>query len=142
MLEAERNANAPMQNIPTAKVLIEALSPAPSPTAKAKRPPVEVRTLNIRVGLPQEDYPDQENMLVDLAQIMQVRQKWAKHEKEGLWTISTNRSFFLQAMRTFKMYCKEKERTGLLVTWRWDRFGFLESFAEVNELNALIEPNG
>ena len=73
MLEAERNANAPMQNIPTAKVLIEALSPAPSPTGKAKRPPVEVRTLNIRVGLPQEDYPDQENMLVDLAQIMQVR---------------------------------------------------------------------
>ena len=94
MLEAERNANAPMQNIPTAKVLIEALSPAPSPTGKAKRPPVEVRTLNIRVGLPQEDYPDQENMLVDLAQIMQVRRKRAKHEKEGLWTISTNRSFF------------------------------------------------
>ena len=45
-------------------------------------------------------------------------------------------------MRTFKMYCKGKERMGLLVTWRWDRFGFLESFAEVNELNAVIEPNG
>ena len=74
-----RNTNAPTQDIPTAKVLIEALSPAPSPTGKAKRPPVEVRTLNIRVGLPHEDYPDQENMLVDLAQIMQVRRKRANH---------------------------------------------------------------
>ena len=45
-------------------------------------------------------------------------------------------------MRMFKMYCKEKERAGLLVTWKWDRVGFLESFAEVSELNALIEPNG
>lgn len=60
--------------------------------------------------------------------------------KRGLWAVSI--SDFLQAMRTFKMYCKGKERMGLLVTWRWDRFGFLESFAEVNELNALIEPNG
>ncbi len=56
-------------------------------------------------------------MLIDLAQIM-------------------------QSMRLFKMYCKEKERSaGLVVVWKWERFGFLESFAEVSELNALIEPN-
>ena len=75
LLEATNSKRPHAQDIPTAKVLIEALSPAPSPTGKAARRPVEVRTLNIRVGLPQEDYPDQENMLVDLAQIMQVRRK-------------------------------------------------------------------
>ena len=73
LLEATNSKRSHAQDIPTAKVLIEALSPAP--TGKAARRPVEVRTLNIRVGLPQEDYPDQENMLVDLAQIMQVRRK-------------------------------------------------------------------
>ena len=75
LLEATNSKRSHAQDIPTAKLLIEALSPAPSPTGKAARRPVEVRTLNIRVGLPQEDYPDQENMLVDLAQIMQVRRK-------------------------------------------------------------------
>ena len=88
LLHVRSNANAPTQDIPTAKVLIEALSPAPAPTGKAKRPQVEVRTLNIRVGLPQEDYPDQENMLVDLAQIMQVRRKWATHEEGVLGSIN------------------------------------------------------
>ena len=79
LLDVRSNTDAPTQDIPTAKVLIEALSPAPSPNGKARRPPVEVRTLNIRVGLPQEDYPDQENMLMDLAQIMQVRRKRTNH---------------------------------------------------------------
>ena len=62
------------QDIATAKVLMEALSPAAAAGEKGSKRPqtVEVRTLNIRVGLPQEDYPDQENMLVDLAHIMQV----------------------------------------------------------------------
>ena len=81
LLDVRSNTDAPTQDIPTAKVLIEALSPAPSPNGKTGRPPVEVRTLNIRVGLPQEDYPDQENMLVDLAQIMQVRRKRANHKR-------------------------------------------------------------
>jgi hypothetical protein len=110
------DASLTVKNIATAKMLIEALATtAARPEMKGKT--VEVRTVNIRVGLPQDEYPDQENMLMDLAQIM-------------------------QSMRLFKMYCKEKAKIGLVVAWKWDRFGFLESFAEVHELNALIEPNG
>ena len=69
----------------------------------------------MRVGLPQEDYPGQEQMLLDLAAVM-------------------------QAMRQFKLYVDE-DRRGQEINWKWERFGILESFAEIEQLNNLIEPN-
>ncbi len=71
-------------------------------------------TLSIRVGLPQEDYPSQEEMLLGLAHVM-------------------------QEMRQFKLWCQELR--GRKIRWKWDRHGFLESISEIEQLNALIEPN-
>ncbi len=74
-------------------------------------------TLSIRVGLPQEEYPSQEQMLLGLAHVM-------------------------QSMRQFKLWCADLSATqGRRVRWKWERFGFLESIAEIEQLNALIEPN-
>ncbi len=42
-------------------------------------------------------------------------------------------------MRQFKLWCAGLR--GRTIKWRWERFGFLESIAEIEQLNALIEPN-
>jgi hypothetical protein len=48
----------------------------------------------------------------------------------------------MQEMRQFKLHCLEKKKSlGCSVSWKWERFGFLESFAEIEQLNALIDPH-
>ena len=76
-----------------------------------------ISTLYISVNLPTEEFPDQEQMLHGLASVM-------------------------QSMRQFKLYCRDLEaRNGLKVQWKWNRHGYLETFAEIEQLNALIDPN-
>ncbi len=74
----------------------------------------ELGKLIVKVGLPQEDYASHEEMLLALAHVM-------------------------QSMRHFKVFCSS--RPAQKVEWEWQRLGFLESFAEIEQLNALIEPN-
>ena len=100
----EINVSLTVKDSDAAKALIEGL-----PALR------KLSTLRVRVGLPQEDYPGQEQMLLDLAAVM-------------------------QAMRQFKLYVDE-ERRGQEINWKWERFGILESFAEIEQLNNLIEPN-
>jgi predicted secreted protein len=79
-----------------------------------------INRLSIRVALPQDNYPSQEQMLIGLAQVM-------------------NR------MKQFKDLCaQEKLRTGREITWRWHRVGILESIGNLglnNDENGLDGPN-
>lgn len=94
-----------LKNIDAAKMLIESL---PLDTK-------EISKLSIKVGLPQDHYANQEQMLVGLAQVM-------------------------QNMRNFKLYCAEKSRAGRKITWTWSRTGILESLGNLGPLDGLVEP--
>lgn len=75
----------------------------------------DIGMLVIRVGFPQDNYNSQEEMLHGLTQVM-------------------------QSMRQFKLFCEDKGKQGKRISWRWERFGGLESFSQLQQLNALIEP--
>ena len=77
----------------------------------------EITTLNVRVGLSADDFENQELMLVGLAQIM-------------------------RSMKSFKDYCHQKQtQFGQKIVWRWQKYGFLESLAEMGPLNDLVDAN-
>ena len=85
------------KNILTAKLFIEHLAES-------------VRTISnlvIRVALPQDNYPTQEQMLIDIA-----------HE--------------MNRMKQFKDYCAQlKKKTGREIKWSWYRVGILESIGNL-----------
>ena len=71
---------------------------------------MSVRTISqlyIRVALPQDHYPTQEQMLIDIA-----------HE--------------MNRMKQFKDFCVQlKKKTGREVRWSWLRVGILESIGNL-----------
>ena len=75
----------------------------------------EIATLNVRVGLSADDFENQELMLVGLAQIMRT-------------------------MKIFRDYCQLKQtQLGQKIVWQWQKYGFLESLAEMGPLNDLVD---
>ena len=85
------------KNIVAAKMFIEKL---PEKVTK-------IRTLIIRVALSQDNYPNQEQMLVDIAYVM-------------------NR------MKQFKEYCSQlKQKSQREVTWAWYRVGVLSEIGNL-----------
>ena len=86
-----------LKNILTAKLFIDKL-------------PVSVKSISnlvIRVALPQDNYPTQEQMLVDIA-----------HE--------------INRMKQFKEFCNTlKKQSGREIKWSWARVGILESLGNL-----------
>ena len=81
----------------------------------------EIGKLMIRVQLPQNNYGSQEEILEDVAMLM-------------------------QQMRRFKVFCETMadpmagEARGTRVKWDWEKVGIFQSFAEIEQLNAMVEP--
>ena len=66
-----------------------------------------ISNLVIKVGLPQDHYPSQEQMLIDIA-----------HE--------------MNRMKHFKEFCVQmKKKTGREIKWSWCRVGILESIGNL-----------
>ena len=77
------------------------------PTEKLPEKVTKIRTLIIRVALSQDNYPNQEQMLVDIAYVM-------------------NR------MKQFKEYCSQlKQKSQREVTWAWYRVGVLSEIGNL-----------
>ena len=74
----------------------------------------EIARLSIIVGLPEDNYPSEEQMFFALAQVM-------------------------QNMRKFKLYCSEKAKFGQKIKWRWSKTGTLESLANLGPLQGLVD---
>lgn len=86
-----------LRNIEAARMFIEKMP------AKVEK----ISNLVIRVALPQDNYVSQEQMLVDIAHVM-------------------NR------MKQFKDYCAQiKAKTGREIKWTWYRVGILESIGNL-----------
>ena len=80
----------------------------------------DIGKLMIKVQLPQNNYESQEEILEDVAVLM-------------------------QQMRRFKVYCEAmgdslRGDTVTRVRWDWDKVGIFQSFAEIEQLNAMVEP--
>ena len=67
------------------------------------------------------NYPSQEELLNDVASLM-------------------------QQMRRFKMDCESKSDPKVegnqltKIRWSWEKVGLFQSFAEIEQLNAMVEP--
>eukprot|EP00092_Neocalanus_flemingeri_P012109 GFUD01013057.1.p1 GENE.GFUD01013057.1~~GFUD01013057.1.p1 ORF type:complete len:938 (+),score=189.35 GFUD01013057.1:31-2814(+) len=83
--------------------------------------PEEISKLTIRVQLPQNNYGSQEELLNDVANLM-------------------------QQMRRFKLDCESKSDPAIegekvtKIKWTWEKVGLFQSFAEIEQLNAMVEP--
>ena len=83
--------------------------------------PEEISKLTIRVQLPQNNYGSQEELLNDVANLM-------------------------QQMRRFKLDCESKSDPAVegdkitKIKWTWEKVGLFQSFAEIEQLNAMVEP--
>ena len=102
-----------LADIASASLLVESL----------KKNATEIRDIGklmIKVQLPQNNYESQEEILEDVAVLM-------------------------QQMRRFKVYCEAmgdslRGDTVTRVRWDWDKVGIFQSFAEIEQLNAMVEP--
>ena len=80
----------------------------------------EIGKLIIKVQLPQQNYGNQEEILEDVARLM-------------------------QQMRKFKVSCEAmddpvSDSGRIKVKWDWEKVGIFQSFAEIEQLNAMVEP--
>ena len=79
----------------------------------------ELSKLTIRVQLPHTHYDNQEELLNDVAGLM-------------------------QQMRRFKLECEAEQGlqgSGTRIKWSWEKVGLFQSFAEIEQLNAMVEPH-
>jgi len=76
-------------------------------------PPDSLGQLVVRVELSQIDYDNHDDLLAEISTVM-------------------------QQMRKFKLDCESRGRGK--INWRWKKVGLLESFADIEQLNHMIEP--
>ena len=106
------NVHICLVNIDSAFYLVESL--------RKNAFPEEIGKLNIKVQLPQNHYNSQEELLNDVASLM-------------------------QQMRRFKIDSELKsdpdtETNVTKIKWNWEKVGLFQSFAEIEQLNAMVEP--
>ena len=106
------NVHICLVNIDSAFYLVESL--------RKNAFPEEIGKLNIKVQLPQNHYNSQEELLNDVASLM-------------------------QQMRRFKIDSELKsdpdaEANVTKIKWNWEKVGLFQSFAEIEQLNAMVEP--
>ena len=102
-----------LTDIPTATFLVESLRNS-SPDIQ------EIGKLMIKVSLPGNNYENQEEILEDVAKLM-------------------------MQMRRFKVFCESmddsvSDQRVTKVRWDWEKVGIFQSFAEIEQLNAMVEP--
>ena len=102
-----------LSDILTATFLVESL--------RKNAPDIqEIGKLMIKVSLPANHYENQEEILEDVAKLM-------------------------MQMRRFKVYCESMDdlvsnQRVTKVRWDWEKVGIFQSFAEIEQLNAMVEP--
>ena len=106
------NVHICLVNIESAFYLVESL--------RKNAFPEEIGKMNIKVQLPQNHYNSQEELLNDVASLM-------------------------QQMRRFKIDSELKsdpdtETNVTKIKWNWEKVGLFQSFAEIEQLNAMVEP--
>ena len=101
------NVHININNIAAATFLVESLRKHASDIK-------EIGKLIVKVQLPQNNYGSHEEILEDVAKLM-------------------------QQMRKFKVYC-ETQLDETKVKWDWEKVGIFQTFAEIEQLNAMVEP--